>query len=75
MKIFDCFMYFDEEVVLDLRLHCLDKYVDHSFSNMTQQNRWEYKFFRQQLFSASVAGLPPVPIGPPLRHPPGFECL
>ena len=29
MKIFDCFMYFDEEVVLDLRLHCLDKYVDH----------------------------------------------
>ena len=28
MKIFDCFMYFDEEVVLDLRLNILDKYVD-----------------------------------------------
>ena len=28
MKIFDCFMYFDEEVVLDLRLNALDKYVD-----------------------------------------------
>ncbi len=29
MKIFDCFMYFDEEVVLDLRLKILDKYVDY----------------------------------------------
>ena len=27
MKIFDCFMYFDEEV-LDVRLNTLDKYVD-----------------------------------------------
>ena len=29
MKIFDCFMYFDEEIILDLRLNFLDKYVDH----------------------------------------------
>ncbi len=29
MKIFDCFMYFDEETVLDLRLNLLDKYVDY----------------------------------------------
>ncbi len=29
MKIFDCFMYFDEEVVLELRLNFLDKYVDY----------------------------------------------
>ena len=29
MKIFDCFMYFDEETVLDLRLNFLDKYVDY----------------------------------------------
>ena len=28
MKIYDCFMYFDEEVVLDLRLNILSKYVD-----------------------------------------------
>ena len=28
MKIFDCFMYFDEENVLELRLNVLDKYVD-----------------------------------------------
>ena len=29
MKIFDCFMYFDEEVVLDLRLNTLNNYVDY----------------------------------------------
>ena len=28
MKIFDCFMYFDEEVVLDVRLNFLNEYVD-----------------------------------------------
>ena len=29
MKIFDCFMYFDEELVLDVRFHHLYKYVDY----------------------------------------------
>jgi len=29
MKIFDCFMYFDEEIVLDLRLNALNDYVDY----------------------------------------------
>jgi len=28
MKIFDCFMYFDEDTVLDVRLNCLNEYVD-----------------------------------------------
>jgi len=28
MKIFDCFMYFDEDVVLNVRLNFLDKFVD-----------------------------------------------
>ena len=28
MKIFDCFMYFDEDLILDARLNILDKYVD-----------------------------------------------
>ena len=28
MKIFDCFMYFDEDLILDLRLNILDRYVD-----------------------------------------------
>ena len=29
MKIFDCFMYFDEEMLLDLRLNILNKHVDY----------------------------------------------
>ena len=28
MKIIDCFMYFDEDMILDIRLNTLDKYVD-----------------------------------------------
>ena len=28
MKIYDCFMFFDEEMMLDLRLNILDEYVD-----------------------------------------------
>ena len=28
MKIFDCFMYFDEDLLLDLRLNYLDKFID-----------------------------------------------
>ena len=28
MKIFDCFMYFDEDLLLDLRLNTLNKFVD-----------------------------------------------
>ena len=41
MKIFDCFMYFDEEQVLDLRLNVLNKYVDYFViveGNKTWQN-------------------------------------
>ena len=29
MKIYDCFMYYDEDELLDLRLNILDKYVDY----------------------------------------------
>tara|TARA_B100001123_G_scaffold366526_1_gene426203 strand:- start:3026 stop:3925 length:900 start_codon:yes stop_codon:yes gene_type:complete len=28
MKIYDCFQFFDEEMLLDLRLHIMDQYVD-----------------------------------------------
>ena len=28
MSLYDCFMYFDEDVILDLRLHTLDRYVN-----------------------------------------------
>ena len=29
MKIYDCFMYFDEEVVVNIRLHTLNEFVDY----------------------------------------------
>ena len=29
MKIIDCFMYFDEDMVLDIRLNTLSKYVSY----------------------------------------------
>ena len=29
MKIFDCFMYFDEELILELRLNILKNFVDY----------------------------------------------
>jgi len=29
MNIVDCFMYFDEDMILDIRLNILDKYVSH----------------------------------------------
>ena len=29
MKLFDCFMYFDEDLILDIRLNTLNNYVDH----------------------------------------------
>ena len=28
MKIYDCFMFYDEKMILDLRLNCLNKHID-----------------------------------------------
>ena len=28
MKIYDCFMYYDEDIAVDIRLNYLDPYVD-----------------------------------------------
>ena len=28
MKVYDCFMYWDEDLILDLRFNILDKYFD-----------------------------------------------
>ena len=48
MKIFDCFMYFDEELVLDVRLNTLNEYVDYFViieSNFTHKgDRRDLKF-------------------------------
>ena len=42
MAIFDCFQYFDEDHIVDLRLNILDRYVDHfiiSESTKTHQGK------------------------------------
>ena len=48
MKIYDCFMYFDEETVVDVRLNTLDEFVDYFIiveSRFTHKgNRRELKF-------------------------------
>jgi beta-1,4-mannosyl-glycoprotein beta-1,4-N-acetylglucosaminyltransferase len=54
MKIFDCFMYFDEEVVLDLRLNTLYKDVDYFIiveSNFTHKGYKRRLKFDHQKFS------------------------
>ena len=50
MKIYDCFLYWDEDLLLDLRLNILDKYVDYFVvieGNKTWQNN--HKNFRFDL--------------------------
>ena len=42
MAIYDCFQYFNEDHIVDLRLHILDKFVDHfiiSESTKTHQEK------------------------------------
>ncbi len=40
MKIFDCFMYWDEDLILELRLNILDKYVD-KFVIVESDTTWQ----------------------------------
>ena len=54
MKIFDCFMYFDEEIVLDLRLNALNDYVDYFViveSNFTHKGDKRKLVFNKNKFS------------------------
>ena len=54
MKIFDCFMYFDEEIVLDLRLNTLNEYVDYFViveSSFTHKGEKRSLKFNHQKFS------------------------
>ena len=44
MKIYDCFSYLDEDMLLDLRLNIMDKYVNYFViveSNKTWQNNYK----------------------------------
>ena len=60
MKIFDCFMYFDEEIVLDLRLNTLDKYVDHfvivesNFTHKGEKRKLKFDFKKFEKFREKI---------------------
>ena len=70
MKIFDCFMYFDEETVLELRLNILDKYVNYfvivesSFTHKGDKrdlnfNHQKFKKFKDKLIYITYDEEPP----------------
>ncbi len=69
MKIFDCFSYLDEDLLLDLRLNILNEYVDHFViieGNKTWQNnskplRFEidkFKNFKNKIIYIPVKNMP-----------------
>ena len=53
MKIYDCFTYFNEDLILDLRFNILDKYVDYFViveANKTHSNEEKKKNFQIEKF-------------------------
>tara|TARA_B100001057_G_scaffold15567_1_gene14775 strand:- start:18931 stop:19746 length:816 start_codon:yes stop_codon:yes gene_type:complete len=69
MKIYDCFSYLDEDLLLDLRLNILNEYVDHFViveGNKTWQNNEKklnfdinnFKKFKDKIIYLSVTNLP-----------------
>jgi len=69
MKVYDCFSYLDEDLLLDLRLNILDKYVDYFViveGNKTWQNNSKklqfniekFKNFRNKIIYVPVQDMP-----------------
>ena len=69
MKVYDCFSYWDEDLLLDLRLNILDKYVDYFViveGNKTWQNNpkklqfniEKFKNFRDKIIYVPVQDMP-----------------
>ncbi len=60
MKIFDCFMYFDEEILLDLRMNILDKYVDYfvivesTFTHKGEERKLHFNHKRFEKFKNKI---------------------
>ena len=69
MKVYDCLMYWDEDLILDLRFNILDKYVDKFVvveSNKTWQNNQKdlkfdinkFKNFKDKIIYVPVKNMP-----------------
>ena len=53
MKFFDCFMYHDEDLILDIRLNTLDNYINKFViieSKFDHQGNYKDKFFNIEDF-------------------------
>ena len=63
MKIYDCFMYFDEELILDLRLNILDKFVDYFvivesiFTHKGEKRNLKFNINRFKKFESKIVYL------------------
>ena len=69
MKIYDCFSYWDEDLLVDLRLNILDKYVDYFViveGNKTWQNNYKklkfdikkFEAFKEKIIYIPVENMP-----------------
>ena len=60
MKIYDCFMYFDEEVVLDVRLNTLNEFVDYfvivesKFTHKGDQRELKFNYKKFEKFQDKI---------------------
>ena len=69
MKVYDCFSYLDEDLLLELRLNIMDKFVDYFViveSNKTWQNNYKepkfniskFKKFKDKIIYIKVTDMP-----------------
>ena len=60
MKIYDCFMYFDEDLVLELRLNTLNKYIDYfvivesSFTHKGEERKLKFEINKYEKFKDKI---------------------
>ena len=60
MKIFDCFMYFDEDLILDLRLNILNNFVDYfvivesRYNHKGEKRKLKFNFKKYKKFKKKI---------------------
>ena len=60
MKIYDCFMYFDEDVILDLRLNILNPFIDYfvivesTFNHKGEKRKLKFDIKKYKKFEKKI---------------------
>ena len=63
MQVFDCFMYYNEDTILDLRLNYLNKYVDYfiivesTFNHRGQKKNLNFNIDKFRKFENKLSNL------------------